>query len=106
MKINCQSCAFINLSEDSEKCKPCLQSWKMTEIFSNWEKFEPTGIEAMVCKDIASRQAVGIMKYGTTLADNPLVLKEWLEHQYQELLDAALYCKRAIVQIETNEESK
>lgn len=49
---------------------------------------------------------MGIQKYGTTLADNPLELKEWLEHQYLELLDAALYCKRAIVQIETNEELK
>jgi hypothetical protein len=65
---------------------------------------KPTGIEAIVCQDIADRQALGINKYGTTLADNPLELKEWLEHQYLELLDAALYCKRAIVQIENTEQ--
>lgn len=64
-----------------------------------------TGIEALVCADIAERQKLGLAKYNMTLADNPLELKEWLVHQYQELLDAALYCKRAIVQIE-NEESK
>ena len=60
----------------------------------------PTGIEALVCQDIAERQQLGIAKYGTTLADNPLTLREWLEHQYFELLDAALYCKRAIKEID------
>ena len=81
-----------------QKCK----EWKPIKF----QKQEPTGIEAMVCQDIADRQALGIQKYKTTLADNPLELKEWLEHQYLELLDAALYCKRAIVQIETTKESK
>ena len=60
----------------------------------------PSGIEAEVCADIASRQARGIVKYGTTVADNPLSLKEWLEHAYQETLDTAVYLKRAIREIE------
>ena len=59
-----------------------------------------TGIEAMVCTDIANRQAEGINKYKTTVADNPLVLREWLEHQYLELLDAAIYCRRAMLEID------
>jgi hypothetical protein len=90
-------------------CKDC--SMKKLCVFAvdgNYcENFTalPSGIEALMCVDIAKRQELGIKKYGTTLADNPLELKEWLEHQYQELLDAALYCKRAIVQIE-NKESK
>lgn len=58
--------------------------------------------EQEVIKDILSRQALGVKKYGTTLANNPLELREWLEHQYQELLDAALYCKRAIQEIDKN----
>ena len=56
----------------------------------------PTGTEAAVCKDIAERQAHGINKYGTTVADNPLNLLQWLLHGYEEHLDAAVYLKRAI----------
>ena len=32
-------------------------------------KIEPTGIESMVCEEIARRQQMGIAKYGTTVAD-------------------------------------
>lgn len=43
----------------------------------------PTGIEAMVCDDITKRQQLGIQKYGTTVADNPLTHVEWLQHAYE-----------------------
>lgn len=59
----------------------------------------PTGIEARVCADIATRQQAGITKYGTTVADNPLTLKEWLQHAYEECLDQAIYLKRALSQL-------
>lgn len=57
---------------------------------------EPTGTEAAVCADIAARQRLGVAKYGKTVADNPLTLKEWLQHAYEECLDQAVYLKRAI----------
>ena len=60
----------------------------------------PTGTEAKVCALIAQRQAMGIAKYGTTVADNPLSLREWLQHQLEELLDAAVYVQRAIDELE------
>ncbi len=59
-----------------------------------------TGTEARVCEDIAKRQQLGLHKYGISVADNPLLLKAWLHHQYEELLDAAVYCKRAIEELE------
>jgi len=52
-----------------------------------------TGIEALVCEDIARRQGVGIKKYGTTLADNPAGRLERLQHAYEEALDLAAYLK-------------
>ena len=61
---------------------------------------EPHGIEALVCADIAKRQATGMNKYGISVADNPLMLKAWLQHQYEELLDAAVYCRRAIAELD------
>lgn len=60
----------------------------------------PTGTEARVCELIARRQAMGIAKYGQTVADNPLTLREWLQHQLEELLDAAVYVQRAIEEID------
>jgi hypothetical protein len=61
---------------------------------------EATGIEFEVCKDIARRQQLGIAKYGTTVANNPLELRAWLQHSLEETLDNAIYLKRAISEID------
>lgn len=55
-----------------------------------------TGIEAMVCADIAARQAIGKPKYGTTVAENPLSLVDWFTHLYEEQLDSAIYTRKII----------
>ena len=60
----------------------------------------PTGIEAEVCQDIAKRQQKGISVYGVTVEENPLPLREWLQHAYEETLDKAIYLKRAIAEID------
>lgn len=60
----------------------------------------PTGIEAAVCHDIARRQQLGVAKYGTTVQANPLPLRAWLQHAYEELLDGAVYLRRAIADID------
>lgn len=75
----------------------------MPALFKPAQKPEPevpSGIEKMVCQDIAARQELGIRKYGTTVADNPLSLREWLEHAYQESLDQAIYLRRAMAEID------
>lgn len=60
----------------------------------------------MVAQDMAARAALGLKKYGFTVAENPLPLKEWLQHAYQESLDLPIYLKRALVEIEEKEEAK
>lgn len=67
---------------------------------------QPTGIEALVCGDIASRQALGIAKYGQTVAANPLPLREWLNHAYQECLDQAVYLRRAMAEMDALEKNR
>lgn len=62
------------------------------------------GIEAEVCIEISKRQEFGIAKYGTTVADNPLSLRQWLQHAYEETLDKAIYLKRAIAEIDAQDE--
>ena len=59
-----------------------------------------TGTEALVCDDIAARQKLGIAKYGTTVCANPLELKQWLQHAYEEAPDQAIYLKRAIQELD------
>ena len=56
--------------------------------------------ETEVCADIMRRQELGIAKYGTTVAQNPLELRQWLQHSYEEKLDDALYMKRAIQELD------
>lgn len=63
----------------------------------------PTGTEAAVCADIARRQQFGLAKYGVTVAGNPLSLRAWLQHAYEESLDHAVYLRRAMDQIDADE---
>lgn len=53
-----------------------------------------------VCRDLDNRSRLGVKKYKTTLDRQDLDLKDWLQHQYEELLDAALYTKRALKELE------
>ncbi len=59
------------------------------------------GTEAEVCLDIAQRQSLGIMKYHMTVGNNPLPLKRWLQHAYEECLDQAIYLKRAMQELDS-----
>jgi len=43
------------------------------------------------------RSRLGVLKYGTTLDNNKLTLKEWLVHMTQELMDASLYANKMIM---------
>lgn len=58
------------------------------------------GTESDVCADIQKRQERGLQKYGVSVADNPIKLKAWLQHAYEECLDQAIYLKRAIADLE------
>lgn len=59
----------------------------------------PSGVEALVCADITARQKLGVAKYKITVEDNPLTLREWLQHAYEECLDQAVYLKRAMSEL-------
>lgn len=59
----------------------------------------PSGIEQMVCEDIDKRQQMGMNKYGISVQQNPLTLKEWLQHAYEECIDQAIYLKRAMEEL-------
>ncbi len=59
-----------------------------------------TGTERAVCVNIEQRQQAGIAKYGVSVAENPLHLRQWLQHAYEETLDQAIYLKRAMEELD------
>lgn len=61
---------------------------------------EPEGTEKRVCEDIARRQAFGMGKYGISVENNPLTLKQWLQHAYEESLDLSVYLRKCIEEID------
>ncbi len=62
--------------------------------------FAPNDVELQVVTDIVDRQKRGLNKYGVSVANNPLSLREWLTHAYEECLDQAIYLKRAMMEID------
>lgn len=64
---------------------------------------QPEGTEKTVCNKILQRQKVGIKKYSTTLDDNPLSTKQWLNHLQEELMDGALYVERSMQNLDNLE---
>lgn len=52
---------------------------------------------------LRQRSAVGVQKYGTTLADNKLPLRAWLNHALEEALDQANYLQAAMAEIDSDE---
>ena len=82
----------------SKECSQCYRPIKRATKHKPNPK--ASGIEAMVCADIAERQRRGIAKYGTTVADNGLTDLQWARHLYEELLDASVYMRKIIANME------
>lgn len=85
---------LLNLGNPNEEqkwtCHGCIK-----KVFDRMNSGAPSGIELQVCEDITERQLKGVKKYGSTVAENPLTLPQWLNHAYEEALDFAIYLKRA-----------
>ena len=55
-------------------------------------------IEAVRAR-LLSRSKAGILKYGVTLARDDLSTLDWLRHLQEELLDAAVYIERLMINL-------
>ncbi len=53
--------------------------------------------------DLDKREAKGLRSYGTTMDREDLTPAQWMNHLYEELLDAALYTKKLILNDISNE---
>ena len=50
---------------------------------------------AIICREIAARQRLGVQKYGQQLSDNPAPLRDRLRHAFEEVLDLLVYTQWA-----------
>ena len=57
-------------------------------------------IESDVATKILLRAAKGKCKYGVSMADEVLSMKEWLIHFQEELMDAAVYVEKLLGMVE------
>lgn len=46
------------------------------------------------CIELLERSNVGVEKYGTTLEENDIPIKEWIQHAKEEAMDMANYLER------------
>ena len=47
-----------------------------------------------VIQDLRDREEAGIKKYGTTVDRTDITPEAWMQHLYEELLDAVIYLRR------------
>jgi|TARA_R100001591_G_C4286362_1_gene166577 hypothetical protein len=57
-------------------------------------------IEDEVCKKIQARSDVGKKKYGVTMEEEVLSIRQWLVHLQEELMDAAVYVEKLLGLVE------
>lgn len=54
-------------------------------------------------QELAARAALGLFKYGISVADSRLTTREWLQHAKEEALDLAVYLQKLINKIDAHE---
>ena len=59
-----------------------------------------SAIEDNVCQKIKARPDVGKKKYGVTMEEEILSMREWLVHLQEELMDAAVYVEKLLGMVE------
>ncbi len=59
-----------------------------------------SAIEDAVCEKIKARSDIGKKKYGVTMEEEVLSIREWMNHLQQELMDAAVYLEKLLGMVE------
>lgn len=75
------------------------QSMAPPENNNTYEPVADPNVSSVIYK-MKKRAHEGMMKYGVTTEDNPLELKQWLQHAQEEMMDCAIYLERIMQEIE------
>jgi len=93
--------AALRLGFDWKYSSEGLEFWEKVAYYAqegHYEKkiFNSETLKAVIV-DLESREQRGLSKYKTTVDREDLKLEDWLQHAYEEVLDQAMYLKRAII---------
>ncbi len=92
--------AALRLGFDWKYSSEGLEFWDKVAYYAQEGHYEQRYISntlKAVVEDLESREQRGLSKYKTTVDRDDLGIKEWLQHAYEEVLDQAMYLKRAII---------
>jgi hypothetical protein len=92
--------AALRLGFDWKYSSEGLEFWDKVAYYAREghyeKKFSSETLKAVI-EDLESREQRGLSKYNTTVDREDLKLEDWLQHAYEEVLDQAMYLKRAIM---------
>lgn len=66
----------------------------------------PDANVAGLCAEHVARVRKGVAKYGTTTDRADFTLRDWLQHALEECMDQAVYLRRAIAEIDREQQAK
>jgi hypothetical protein len=97
--------AALRLGFDWKHSPEGLEFWDKVAYYAREGHYEKKKIKTSdtlkaVINDLESRELRGLSKYKTTVDRDDLLLRDWLQHAYEEVLDQAMYLKRAIFLID------
>lgn len=99
-RITGTPCATLSFCETSGPCRDRSRRRKPYEQSILREDQAPVALRDPIIESVRAKllacSAVGIAKYGTTLARTDLSRLAWLRHLQEGLLDAAGYVERLI----------
>lgn len=86
--------AYLLLPKEPDSCTKCTSS-KLTAT-EQWSSYTWDPVVDKVIKQLIDRSKLWQKKYNTTLENNNLSLKQWLQHTLEELMDACNYLQKTI----------
>jgi hypothetical protein len=95
--------AALRLGFDWKYSSEGLEFWDKVAYYAqegHYEREVNSNTLKAVIEDLESREQRGLSKYKTTVDRDDLLLRDWLQHAYEEVLDQAMYLKKAIILID------
>jgi len=91
----------ITPEEWDKMCQDAIlnESMKPPENNNTYEPIADPNVSSVIYK-MKKRAHEGMMKYGVTTEDNPLELKQWLQHAQEEAMDFSIYLERIMQEID------
>ncbi|QDP55957.1 MAG: hypothetical protein Tp1102MES256162_22 [Prokaryotic dsDNA virus sp.] len=82
------------MSDSVKKYNEMIESGEWTSDSTGYKHLPKDPVVERVIDSFRSRSRDGILKYGTTLHDNPDGFYKWIQHAQEEAMDFILYLEK------------